>query len=71
MGYPMRIDPSSRGMTGLLPADRDSLFGYMRGTLRSNGDVIAPLEVEWNALSGDEDHLYRDERFGFRSRPKS
>lgn len=42
-----------------LPADTDSLFGYMKGTLRISGDVMAPLDVEWSALSGDEDHLYK------------
>lgn len=42
-----------------VPTDRDSLFGYMRGTMRINGDVLAPLDVEWSALSGDEDHLYK------------
>ena len=40
------------------PADADSLFGYMKGTVRIDGDVMAPLDVEWSALSGDEDHLY-------------
>lgn len=42
-----------------IPADTDSLFGYMRGTMRTHGDVAAPLDVEWSALSGDEDHLYK------------
>ncbi|HEV2443790.1 MAG TPA: type II toxin-antitoxin system prevent-host-death family antitoxin [Steroidobacteraceae bacterium] len=45
-----------------VPADADSLFGYMKGTVRTNGDVMAPLDVEWSALSGDEDHLYKGAR---------
>jgi len=45
-----------------LPADTGSLFGYMKGTLRISGDVMAPLDVEWSALSGDEDHLYKATR---------
>lgn len=45
-----------------LPANTDSLFGYMKGTVRINGDVMAPLDVEWSAFSGDEDHLYRGTR---------
>jgi prevent-host-death family protein len=41
-----------------VPPDNESLFGYMRGTLSTPGDVIAPANIEWSALSGDEDHLY-------------
>lgn len=41
-----------------IPADTGSLFGYMKGTLRINGDLMAPLDIEWSALSGDEDHIY-------------
>ena len=44
------------------PADADSLFGYMKGTMRIVGDVMAPLGIEWSALSGDEDHLYRSKK---------
>ena len=35
-----------------VPADADSLFGYMKDTMRVVGDVIAPLGLEWSALSG-------------------
>jgi prevent-host-death family protein len=45
-----------------LPADTASLFGYMKGTMRTTGDVMAPVDIEWSALSGDEDHLYKDMR---------
>lgn len=45
-----------------VPADTDSLFGYMRGTMTINGDVMAPLDVEWSVLSGAEDHLYQGTR---------
>jgi prevent-host-death family protein len=45
-----------------IPADTDSLFGYMKGTVRINDDVMAPLDIEWSALTGDEDHLYRGVR---------
>lgn len=41
-----------------VPADTPSLFGYMKGTMTVLGDVMAPLDVEWSALAGDEDHLY-------------
>lgn len=45
-----------------IPADTDSLFGYMKGTLRINDDVMAPLDIKWSALTGDEDHLYSSVR---------
>jgi prevent-host-death family protein len=45
-----------------IPADTGSLFGYMSGTVTINGDVMAPLDVEWSALAGDEDHLYHGAR---------
>jgi len=45
-----------------VPADTDSLFGYMKGSMRIEGDVVAPIEEQWSALSGDEDHLYAKER---------
>ena len=41
-----------------VPADDDSLFGYMKDTMRVEGDVMAPVDENWSALSGDEDHLY-------------
>jgi prevent-host-death family protein len=41
-----------------VPADADSLFGYMKDTIKTEDDVIAPVGEDWSALSGDEDHLY-------------
>ena len=41
-----------------VPADDDSLFGYMKDTMRVEGNVMAPVDENWSALSGDEDHLY-------------
>lgn len=43
---------------GPVPEIPDSAFGYMRDTLRVLGDVVAPIDVEWSALAGDEDRLY-------------
>ncbi len=40
-----------------VPAEKNSLFGYMRDTLKIRGDVVAPIAEEWSASSGDEDHL--------------
>jgi len=41
-----------------VPAGPRSLFGYMKGTVRIEGDIVSPVEGQWSALSGDEDHLY-------------
>lgn len=39
-----------------------SSSGSLKGTVRTEGDVIAPVDAEWSALSRDEDHLYRQPR---------
>lgn len=38
--------------------DERSLFGYMRGTIEINGDIVSPIDEVWSAESGDEDSLY-------------
>jgi antitoxin (DNA-binding transcriptional repressor) of toxin-antitoxin stability system len=40
-----------------IPAQSRSLFGYMKNTVQIKGDVIAPVDEEWSALSGDENNL--------------
>lgn len=30
-----------------------------KGTIRIDGDVMAPLDIAWSAVTGDEDPLYR------------
>jgi prevent-host-death family protein len=54
------ITKHGRPVAQLAPvsADTDSLFGYMKDTMKVEGDVLAPVEEKWSALSGDEDHLY-------------
>ena len=63
---PIVITKHGRPVAQLAPvtdhADADTLFGYMKGTMRIDGDVMAPLDIEWSALSGDEDHLYTGKR---------
>jgi prevent-host-death family protein len=68
---PITITKHGRPVAQLapVPADEKSLFGYMKDTLKIEGDVIAPLDEEWSALSGDEDHLYT-RRLGKPSRKK-
>jgi len=57
---PITITKHGRPVAQLtpVPADTDSLFGYMKDTMKLQGDVMAPLDQEWSALSGEEDDLY-------------
>ena len=57
---PIVITKHGRPVAQLAPvsAASDSLFGYMKDTMKVEGDLLAPVEAEWSALSGDEDHLY-------------
>jgi prevent-host-death family protein len=41
-----------------VPVEAQSLFGYMQGTVRFDGDIVAPTGEKWSAGAGDEDHLY-------------
>jgi prevent-host-death family protein len=45
-----------------IPAQSQSLFGYMKHTFKIQGEVVAPIEEAWSAKSGDEDHLYTNPR---------
>lgn len=31
------------------PAKRKPLFGFLKGKIESRGDIIAPIDVAWNA----------------------
>ena len=31
------------------PEPKRELFGYMKGTIKSVGDIISPIDVEWEA----------------------
>ncbi len=58
---PIIITKYGRPVAQLAPVSESprSLFGYMKNTVRIQGDVVGPVDFEWSALSGDEDHLYR------------
>jgi prevent-host-death family protein len=58
---PIVITKHGRPVAQLVPiaAEPRSLFGYMKDSVRTEGDVLAPLDVEWSVLSGDEDALYQ------------
>lgn len=59
-GQPIVITKHGKPVAQLVPvpAQSESLFGYMKNTLSINGDIVAPVREEWSALSGDEDDLY-------------
>jgi antitoxin (DNA-binding transcriptional repressor) of toxin-antitoxin stability system len=35
------------------PRRRKSIFGSMKGTIKILGDIVSPLDVEWEALRPD------------------
>lgn len=40
-----------------VPVEARSLFGYMKDTVRIEGDVTGPVDLPWTALSGADDPL--------------
>jgi prevent-host-death family protein len=56
------ITKRGRPVAKLVPPDeprpRAPLFGYMAGSAEIRGDIVRTPELEWSALSGDEDELY-------------
>jgi prevent-host-death family protein len=59
-GQPIVITKHGKPVAQLvpIPAQSESLFGYMKNTLTIKGNVVTPIREEWSALSGDEDDLY-------------
>jgi prevent-host-death family protein len=59
-GQPVVITKHGKPVAQLVPitAQSSTLFGYMKNTVKIKGDVIAPIDEKWNALSGDENHLF-------------
>ena len=49
-------------MAKIVPTDEhrepEPLFGYMAGTAEIRGNIVQSMDVEWSALSGEEDLLY-------------
>ncbi|MBI4191198.1 MAG: type II toxin-antitoxin system Phd/YefM family antitoxin [Betaproteobacteria bacterium] len=48
------------------PASRKPLYGCMAGTVTYEGDLLAPLDVEWEAEAETEPNLYPRKRQGRR-----
>ncbi len=57
---PIIITKHGRPVAQLAPVhlEEDSLFGYMKESMKIGGDVMSPMDEEWSAVAGDEDHLY-------------
>jgi prevent-host-death family protein len=72
-GRPVVITKHGKPVAQLMPipAESRSLFGYMKNTVRIKGDVVAPIDEEWSALSGDEDQLFSLAPKKSRARPGS
>lgn len=52
-GEPVVITKNGVPITQLIPARRrpESLFGALKGAVSIRGDIIAPVDAEWDALS--------------------
>jgi prevent-host-death family protein len=61
---PIIITKHGRAVAQLAPVEANprSLFGYMRHTVNIDGDIVAPLDIEWSAVSGREDRLYEPQK---------
>ena len=58
-GQPVVITKHGRPVAQLVPvpAERTSLFGYMKNTVTIKGDIVAPTGELWSADSGDDDQF--------------
>jgi prevent-host-death family protein len=59
------ITKRGKPVAKLVPADpepRKPLFGCMAGTVTYEGDLLAPLDVEWEADTETEPNLYPRKR---------
>jgi len=55
-GEPVTVTKHGSPVVHVVPAaasDAPPLFGRMRGVVRIAGDLLAPLDVEWDALADD------------------
>ena len=60
-GKPIVITKRGKPVAKLVPAEpepRKPLFGCMAGTVTYEGDLLAPLDVEWEAEAETEPNLY-------------
>ncbi len=60
---PLVITKRGKPVARLMPIEDqtgDRGFGYMQGTVKLQGDILAPQPAAWSAESGDEAPLYAD-----------
>lgn len=61
---PIVITKRGRPVAKLVPPDDPQphrpLFGYMAGSGEIRGDIVRAPDLEWSAVSGEEDELYAD-----------
>jgi prevent-host-death family protein len=59
-GQPVVITKHGKPVAQLVPvpAEPTSLFGYMKNTVTIKGDIVAPTDESWSAVSGDEERLF-------------
>ena len=52
-GEPVVITKNGVPITQLIPARRrpETLFGALKGAMPLKGDIIAPVEAQWDALA--------------------
>ena len=52
-GEPVVITKNGVPISQLIPAKRrpETLFGALKGSVSIQGDIIAPVDAEWDALS--------------------
>jgi len=68
-GQPVVITKHGKPVAQLVPvaAEPKSLFGYMKNTVTIKGDIVAPSDDSWSAVSGEEDRLFA----GSRKKPRT
>ena len=52
-GEPVLITKNGKAVAQLVPAKRvpDTLFGALKGSIHITGDIVAPIDTEWEVLS--------------------
>lgn len=57
---PVIITKRGKPIAKLVPAEEQSksLFGCMKGTVEILGDIVSPLEVEWETEAETEPNFY-------------
>ncbi len=53
-----------------VPANSESLFGYMKNTVTIDGDIVSATDETWHALSGSENHFFEALPKGSRARKR-